>query len=209
METILNYIKQTYAPSGILVYGSYANGTNSETSDFDALVVTERATAARDNHTVVDGVRMDLFFYTPEALEGDIDLSELARIVDGTIVLDTNGALARLTARVAAHIEALPPKTDEEKAVGIAWCEKMLARASRRDAEGLYRHHWLLTDSLEIVCDIVGWRYLGPKKMLARLEAEDAEGARLYQAALASMEHAALADWVGHIKKIWEKSGRS
>ncbi len=60
METILNYIKQTYAPSGILVYGSYANGTSSETSDFDALVITERATAARDNHTVVGGVLLGM-----------------------------------------------------------------------------------------------------------------------------------------------------
>ncbi len=209
MKKILNYIKQTYAPSGILVYGSYANGTNSETSDFDALIITERATVLRDNHTVVDGVLLDLFFYTSEALESDIDLSELARIVDGSIVMDTDGALVRLMERVAAHIEALPPKTDEDKAASVAWCEKMLARASRGDAEGLYRHHWLLTDSLEIVCDIVGWRYLGPKKMLARLQAEDAEGARLYTAALASMEHAALADWVGYIKKIWEKGGRS
>ena len=34
-------------------------------------------------------------------------------------------------------------------------CKKMLLRTLRSDAEGLYRWHWVLIDSLEIFCDAV------------------------------------------------------
>lgn len=35
MDKIINYICQKYEPLSIIVYGSYADGSNNENSDFD------------------------------------------------------------------------------------------------------------------------------------------------------------------------------
>ena len=40
LEKIIEYIKQKYNPLSIILYGSYANGTNDLNSDFDALVIS-------------------------------------------------------------------------------------------------------------------------------------------------------------------------
>lgn len=38
---IIKYIMETYSPEAIIVYGSYADGSANENSDFDALVITD------------------------------------------------------------------------------------------------------------------------------------------------------------------------
>ena len=40
---ILDYLKRTYDPEVILVYGSFAQGRNGPHSDFDACVLTKNA----------------------------------------------------------------------------------------------------------------------------------------------------------------------
>lgn len=62
MEALLRYLRQTYQPLSILVYGSYANGTNGPASDFDALVITREGREFH-NTSVVDGIRLDVFVY--------------------------------------------------------------------------------------------------------------------------------------------------
>ncbi|MBR5774458.1 MAG: nucleotidyltransferase domain-containing protein, partial [Clostridia bacterium] len=37
MEQIIEYINQKYNPISIILYGSYADGTNNLNSDFDSL----------------------------------------------------------------------------------------------------------------------------------------------------------------------------
>ena len=39
MEEIINYLNQKYQPLSLILYGSYANGTNNAGSDFDVLVI--------------------------------------------------------------------------------------------------------------------------------------------------------------------------
>lgn len=39
MEQVLKYIREKYNPLSIILYGSYADGTNNLNSDFDALVI--------------------------------------------------------------------------------------------------------------------------------------------------------------------------
>ena len=39
---IVRYLKEKYQPETILVYGSFADGSNNRNSDFDALVITEQ-----------------------------------------------------------------------------------------------------------------------------------------------------------------------
>ena len=80
----------------------------------------------------------------------------------------------------------------------------MLVRTQRGDAEGLFRWHWVLTDSLEIFCDVVQHPYRGPKKTLRWLQETYPEGYALYAVALASMEHPALAAWIAYIEEVWQ-----
>ena len=39
MEAILKYIRERYHPTALILYGSYADGTNGPDSDFDALAI--------------------------------------------------------------------------------------------------------------------------------------------------------------------------
>lgn len=65
MEQILSYLVETYAPKAILVYGSYADGSDNEHSDFDALVISGCQGRSHDM-SMVNGVTLDVFVY-PEA----------------------------------------------------------------------------------------------------------------------------------------------
>ncbi|MBQ1332121.1 MAG: nucleotidyltransferase domain-containing protein [Lachnospiraceae bacterium] len=197
-DTILEYIRKTYDPDAVIVYGSFADGSESAHSDFDALVIA----GDRPVHdsSVVGGIQLDVFVYPPETFRSDCDPADFIQIFDGKILLDRNGDAARLKEKVAAYAESRPLKTAEEKRQEIEWCRKMMLRAGRGDAEGYYRRHWLLIDSLEIWSDLRNQRYFGPKKTLRRMEREDPEGFRLYEAALEEFTQPALAAWVEYLE---------
>ena len=55
MESIIEYLKQKYQPRGIVVYGSFADGSNNQNSDFDALVITELGEKGHDN-SIINGI---------------------------------------------------------------------------------------------------------------------------------------------------------
>ncbi len=198
MDDIIEYIKSRYDPICMIVYGSYADGTNGPDSDFDAMAVTSHGAPAHDT-SFVDGTRLDLFVYPASHFDGDIDWDEIAQIYGGRVVLDREGLGERLTAGVAEYIRALPQKSREEIAESLAWCQKMLARAGRKDPEGMFRWHWLLVDSLEIYFDAIGEPYRGPKKALLQMERERPRAFELYSAALGSMSQEALGRWIEHI----------
>ncbi len=191
MERFLDYIRETYRPLSVIVYGSYADGSRRESSDFDALAIVREGEALHDT-SVVDGVRMDLWVYPVSMLGDTLDPEEVLQILDGILAFDTDGIGAALQNRVAQYISELPPKSEDEVREALSWCRKMLARAEDRDAEGLYRWHWLLTDSLEIACDALHRRYLGPKKSLRWLQGEYPALYELYAAALRSFDVAIM-----------------
>ena len=62
MEQIIEYLKQKFNPLTIIVYGSYANGTNNQNSDFDALVVSYDYQECHDTSFVGD-IQLDVFVY--------------------------------------------------------------------------------------------------------------------------------------------------
>lgn len=55
LEKIIEYINTKYRPNTIILYGSYANGTNNKNSDFDALVISDSETYSHDA-SIVDGI---------------------------------------------------------------------------------------------------------------------------------------------------------
>ena len=194
MESILNDLYARYAPRALILYGSWADGTNGPDSDFDALILADRA-AYHDTSTV-DGVQLDVWVYPADYFGSDDALEEAVTIEDGVALHDPQGLGATLKARVQAYLAAKPGKSPEENAASLAWCRKMLTRTARADAEGLYRWHWLLTETLEIACDLLHQPYRGPKKTLRWLAAQHPAVHAAYARALSSFTQEALIVWI-------------
>jgi len=203
MEEILKYINEKYSPVSIIVYGSYSDGTNNLGSDFDALVISKDCEEYHDT-SFVGGIQLDVFVYPSDFFCNDYDLSDFIQIAGGIIVKDTDGIGEKLKSRIEAFIDSKPQKTRAELKSSIDWCVKMLKRTARDDAESLFRWHWLLTDSLEIFCDISNEPYRGPKKSLLWMSRTYPEAFRLYTEALRNFTSDALYAWVEYIRKSYE-----
>lgn len=195
MEKILEYLKQSYEPLAIITYGSYGDGSSNEYSDFDALIITEGHPRFHDV-SVVNGIQLDVFIYPKAFFDTEYNCEDFVQVFDGNILMDTGGYAYRLKQSVLSYINNKPKKSREEISDEIAWCRKMLLRASRSDAEGMFRWHWLLTDSLEIFCDSVSYPYFGPKKALKRMEKEYPEAFALYAKALSDFSYESLEKWI-------------
>ncbi len=198
-EKVIGYLMESYQPNAIILYGSFADGSANAHSDFDALVIADHI-RTHDASTIGDTV-LDVFVYPTETFESDFDPEAFVQIFDGRIILDKFGIAARLQRQILDHLDRTPKKTDDEIRQALDWCEKMVARTARGDAEGLYRWHWLLTDSLEIYCDLRRLRYFGPKKALRQMEHSDAEAFRLYSRALRAPDREALSAWIDCLKR--------
>jgi len=199
-EKIIHYLKETYQPEAVILYGSFADGSMNEHSDFDALVIANHE--KMHDASVIDGMILDVFIYPPDTFRSEYDPEEFVQIRDGKIVLDKDGIAERLQKRVLAYIERKPKKSADEIQREIAWCEKMVLRTKRDDAEGYFRWHWMLTDSLEIYCDVIGSYYCGPKKSLRRMEQTDKEAFRIYAESLKRFDRESLSEWVSYLKHI-------
>lgn len=196
-EQIIEYLITAYHPEAIITYGSYADGTANAHSDFDALMIAN--SSQTHDESVVSGITLDVYIYPPEI--ENIDTDEVIQIHDGKIELDKNGTASRLKEKVLAAIEKIPPKSEAELHQEIEWCRKMALRTRRDDAEGYFRWHWLLTDSLEIYFDIIKERYWGPKKSLLKLRERDLEAYRIYEAALKNFDQETLSDWIDYMER--------
>ena len=199
-DKILDYLKDAYRPDAVILYGSFADGSATENSDFDALVIADHP--KEHDSSIIEGTVLDVFIYPPDTFRAAYDPAEFVQAADGTIVLDKTGMADSLQQRVRDYLAHLPQKSAEEIRQEVGWCEKMLSRAARGDAEGCYRWHWLLTDSLEIYSDAKGLRYEGPKRALRRMEETDAEAFRLYSRALREFRQEALQDWIAYLKSL-------
>ena len=199
-EKIVGYLKKTYQPDAVIVYGSFADGSANLNSDFDALIIAGKEKA--HDSSIVDGVVLDVFVYPAETFSTDYDPEEFVQVWDGKIVLDEHGIAGQLKAKVLDYIEHLPKKTVTEVAQEVEWCEKMLLRTMREDVEGYYRWHWVLCDSLEIYFDIKGLHYYGPKKTLQLMEKSDAEAFGLYAKALREFDRESLSAWIDYLKSM-------
>ena len=199
LEQILRYIQETYAPLSVILYGSYADGTNNLNSDFDALVITADHEQFHDT-SFVDGIPLDVFVYPARYFESSYSCEDFVQIFDGRIITDSGGIGKALQETVRAYLKNLPSKTSAELQADIDWCVKMSARAKRCDCEGLFRWHWVLIDSLEIFCNIMQQPYLGPKKSLKWMEKAHPEAFDRYKKALQHFWMDDLNEWIGYIK---------
>ena len=201
LDKIIEYINKLYDPLSIIVYGSYANGTNDLNSDFDALVISKSHKRFHDTSSL-NGLKLDVFVYPCSYFDGEYDCGDFIQIFDGKIIEDKNGIGKKLKNRVSSYIEDRPRKSYEENQANIDWCVKMAERAKRNDAEGLYRWHWVLTDSLEIFCDVMDHPYFGPKKSLNWMRENQPEAFLHYEKALNDFTVESLSNWIAYLKKI-------
>lgn len=201
MDDFIEYLKRNYAPLSVIVYGSYADGSHNQNSDFDALVISENHQKFHDI-SFVNGIQLDVFVYPASCFEGDFDCDDFIQLYDSKILLDTEGVGQTVKQRVLSYIENRPRKSAEEIKDQIAWCRKMLLRTKRGDAEGMFRWHWVLIDSLEFFCDAVGHAYWGPKKTLRWMEAVCPEGFEYYKNALFRFDTDSLENWVLYLEQL-------
>jgi len=199
LEEIIAYIKQAYNPLSIILYGSYANGTNNLNSDFDALVISYDHQQFHDT-SFVSGIQLDVFVYPASHFERDYDCNDFIQIFDGKIIEDRDGRGKTLQTNMLSYLQNRPQKSKAEIDASVDWCIKMLARVKRCDAEGLFRWHWVLIDSLEIFCDVMQHPYWGPKKALKWMEEMYPTAFACYQAALADFSMESLENWIAYVK---------
>ena len=199
MDQIIEYIKRKYSPLSIILYGSYANGTNNLNSDFDLLVISCDHEQFHDT-SFVNGVQLDVFVYPASYFDGDFDCNDFVQIHDGKIIADSDERAKNLQTKVLSYIQNRPQKTKAEIDASVDWCAKMLARVKRHDAEGMFRWHWVLVDSLEIFCDIMQYPYWGPKKSLKWMEENHPSAFACYNKALEDFTIDSLENWIAYIK---------
>lgn len=199
MNQIIEYIQQKYNPLSIILYGSYANGTNDLNSDFDALIISSHHEQCHDTSSVA-GIQLDVFVYPASFFCSDYDCEDFVQIFDGQIIVDSNDIGKMLQANVLAYLQNRPCKTRAEIQSNVDWCVKMLERAKRNDAEGMFRWHWVLIDSLEFFCDIMQHPYMGPKKALKWMEESYPVAFDCYKKALQNDCADSLEKWIAYIK---------
>lgn len=186
-EKIIRYLTERYAPEAIIVYGSFADGSNNAASDFDALVIANGPQL--HDSTEIDGTVLDVFIYPPEVFQAEYDPEKFIQVFDGNIKLDKNGTAQQLKANVISYIDALPVKTDEDLA------QNACSHLSRR-------RRGLLTDSLEIYFDLHHKHSFGPKKSLRYMERTYPESFEVYSHALKSFSHKALSKWIDRLESM-------
>ena len=124
LEQIIEYIKRNYNPISIILYGSYADGTNNLNSDFDSLVISYDHEQFHDT-SFVNGIQLDVFVYPVSYFDGEFDCDDFVQIFDGKIIVDSNERGKALQMKVISHIQNRPQKSKAEiDAISLFWSEK-------------------------------------------------------------------------------------
>ena len=51
-DTVITYLKDTYHPRALLIYGSYVRGDYDEYSDFDCMIIVDKKNKKHDNSVI-------------------------------------------------------------------------------------------------------------------------------------------------------------
>ena len=196
MEQILEYLKNTYSPVSILVYGSFADGTNDETSDFDCMLIVSEKERNHDD-AIINGIQLDCFIFTEDELQGEKTETFLTAY-NSHIVVD-NGIGAELKRRVHDYVEKNSNTPKEEKDFLTSWIQKTILRITKNDDEGNMRAISFLAESLLDYHTIRDMFYFGSKKAIASLRKMDAEGYTLFHNAVTLRSNEAIIKWAEYI----------
>ncbi len=204
MKKAVQYLQSVHDAKAIIVYGSYADNSYHEASDFDALVICDKPKYKHDT-TIVGGLPLDVYLYSPEEIEREIDPQEFIQIYNGVVLFDQDGMAERILKTVQEYVATINYKDVDQLRQEMEWCEKMYERTLRGDAVSNFRWHSLLTESLDIYCDIKQMHFLGPKKTLRIMEEQDLESYMFYTHAINWFEPNMLRNWIRHLRTIFDR----
>jgi hypothetical protein len=155
-----------------VLYGSWARGQATATSDLDLLCVRRDGPNRRDAR-ILDDVYVDAFIYSEASLA--TPEPGLLRALGGCVLCEADGYGTLLLAKLQALYDRGPePMSDDARKAALLWSSKMLDRfRGQRGLEPNYRRMQLLTQSLEDYFALRGLWFPGPKVAFAWLEQHD------------------------------------
>lgn len=195
-ESVIRYLTETYHPLAILLYGSYADGTNDETSDFDCMIIVEQKQKNHDA-SVVEGVPLDCYIFTEEETKEE-EADTFLTVYHAQIVQD-NGAGAALKRRVTEYVDSHSVIDSEEKKFISAWIRKTCRRIGKGDEEGSFRAFALMGESLADYCLLRDRFYFGSKKTIRYLKEADLEGYKRFCRAMKNRDNASIIAWLEYV----------
>lgn len=198
-QKIIAYLKKRYNPLTIAVYGSFADGTNDEYSDFDCLLIVKSKDRTHDD-TIVDGVVMDCFLYSEQEI-GQEDIETFIPLYDAKLVYDT-GIGQALQSKVRNYVQSHTAHRPEEKHFLVSWIKKTMKRMEKSDEEGHFRAIAFLAESMEDYCFLRDRFYFGSKKTIRYLQEEDEQGVLLFRKAITIRSNEAIREWAKYILNV-------
>jgi len=174
-------IKESHAHT-ILLYGSRADGTERQDSDYDIAAFSASDAISRDTR-IIQGEFLDVFLY-PEAVLKHATEDHLKLRQSVVLVQRNREADEFLAALESIHQRGPKALPDDEILARKTWAWKMAQRLERGDIEGNYRRVWLLTALLEDYFVIRGRWFEGPKKSLHWLKEHDSRAYAAFESAL-------------------------
>ena len=203
MKQAVEYLRAVHDIEALIVYGSYADHSYYEASDFNAIAIAEHPKCRHDT-TVVRGLQLDVWLYTPDELSREFDPQKFLQIHNGIVAFDKDGIALRLLKSVQSFASSLNYKDIDVLREEMLWCENMLLRIREDDAVAGYRWHILLTESLKVYCDIKQKHFLGPKHTLRMMEEIDVESFCLYSHAVKWFEYKMLRNWIMRLRVVYD-----
>jgi len=182
LEAICEELVSVHGVHTILLYGSRADGSASDDSDYDIAAfgpITELLRIARPQGLGY----LDAWVYPNESLAEPTE--ESLRLRGSKVLLQRGDAVEVFLANIESMYRRGPTRlTSNEIQARRVWARKMLARIERADPEGNYRRIWLLQALLEDYFQQRGLWFEGPKKALRWLAASDVPAYHAYCQAL-------------------------
>lgn len=201
-QNIIAYLKERYDPLTIAVYGSYAEGTNDQHSDYDCLLIVKSKDRPHDD-TVVDGVLLDCFLYSEQEVRQE-NVETFVPLYEAKLVYDT-GIGQALQSKVRNYVQSHTVHRPEEKRFLVSWIKKTMKRMEKPDEEGHFRAIALLAESMEDYCFLRDRFYFGSKKTIRFFQEEDEQGFLLFRKAITARSNKAIREWANYI--LHERSG--
>jgi predicted nucleotidyltransferase len=182
IERIALTMMEAHGCHTAILYGSWARGDATSSSDIDLIFIREDGPAVRDA-CVEDGIYVDAFIY-PEAKLKTLEPS-LLRVLGGVVLRERDGfGSALLTQLQELHDRGPTPMPDDERRALVLWSRKMLDRfRGQRGLEASYRRMCLLPQALEDYFLLRNAWFRGPKEAFAWLRQHDGSTYEVFERA--------------------------
>ncbi|GMQ62449.1 nucleotidyltransferase domain-containing protein [Vallitalea maricola] len=173
-----DYLREKYKCHIIILYGSYARGDFTEESDIDIICFGDDIAHCNDTQ-IFNGKQLDVWIYDTKQMN---EPENYLHILNNKILLDDKGIAQDFINKIQKVYDDGPARLDEgKKQFNRDWLLKMFRRTKKGDVEGMYRHHWMIKESLEIYFELQGKWFLGVKNSLRWLQENDEEGYILFK----------------------------